>query len=235
MGAPVTIDAGDDGDRIRLSAAGWDGRLAPLQARVPGDSSAAAFLAVAALLAGRSVSFRSIGLNPRRSGWITLVERMGAGVETRVTGYEAGEPVGDLTVRPASLAPFEIGPRDVPGLIDELPALAVLASGQHGVSEIRGAGELRVKESDRLALIAENFEALGIRCEELDDGLRVVGGAPRQGVVRTGGDHRIAMAFGALAASSGSKVHVDDMECVAVSFPGFWDALAEVVPGYERS
>lgn len=230
MGAPITAERVEEGDRVRLSPGDWDGRLAPLEARVPGDPSAAAFLAVAALLAGRSVSFRSMGMNPRRTGWITLIERMGAGVERRVTGHEAGEPVGDLTVRPASLTPFEIGPRDVPGLIDELPALAVLASRVPGRAEIRGAGELRVKESDRLGLIAENLGVLGIECEQTEDGLAVSGGELKPGVARTCGDHRIAMAFGALAAGSGSEIRVDDRECVSVSFPGFWEALAELIP-----
>ena len=231
MGAPIVAEAGDEGDRIRLSPGDWDGGLSPLRARVPGDPSAAAFLAVAALLADRAITFRSMGMNPRRTGWITVLERMGAGVERRLTGHEAGEPVGNLTVRPASLAPFNISPPEVPGLIDELPALAVLASRVSGASEIRGAGELRVKESDRLALLAENLGALGIGCEQTDENLRVMGGEPKPGVVRTCGDHRIAMAFGALGASSGSEIRVDDRECVAVSFPGFWDALAEVIPG----
>jgi len=230
MGAPITREAAGDGERIRFSAAGWNGRLAPLRVRIPGDVSAAIFLVVAALLNGRSVTLAEVGLNPSRAGWMSLLRRIGAGVERRITGSEGGEPVGDLIVQPAELTPFEVGPAEVPGLIDEIPALAVLASRQDGVSEIRGASELRVKESDRLALLARNLTDLGVRCEELEDGLRVHGGrGPLEGLVRTGGDHRIAMAFGALGASPGCRLRFDDPDCVAVSFPGFWAALDDLV------
>ena len=148
------------------------------------------------------------------------------------TGTRAGEPVGDLSVSASALRPFSVEESLVPQLIDEIPALVVLASRVEGVSVIRGASELRVKESDRLALLVSNLRALGVECEELSDGLRVRGSsAALSGVVRTGGDHRIAMAFGALGVAPGCAITVDNAECVDVSFPGFWGTLTEVASG----
>ena len=226
LGAPIDSEADGEGERISLRAAGWDGRLKPLVAEVPGDLSAAAFLIVAALLAQRPVTVRSVGLNPSRTGFLDVLQRMGADVVRTLLAEEAGEPRGDLTVGAAQLRPFGIGESEVPGLVDEVPALAVLASRTAGVSEIRGASELRVKESDRLRLLASNLNAVGVRCEELDDGLRIHGtDSDLAGSITTGGDHRIAMAFGVLAASPGCEIAIDDPACVRVSFPGFWDAL----------
>ncbi|MGB5525965.1 MAG: 3-phosphoshikimate 1-carboxyvinyltransferase, partial [Gemmatimonadota bacterium] len=148
------------------------------------------------------------------------------------TGAQAGEPVGDLSVEASALRPVVVDESLVPQLLDEIPALVVLASRVEGVSVIRGASELRVKESDRLALLVSNLRALGVGCEELSDGLRVHGSsAPLNGVVRTEGDHRIAMAFGALGVAPGCAITVDNVECVDVSFPGFWETLTEVTSG----
>ena len=232
MGAPVVSEPAGSGERIRLPAGSWGGGLSPLHATVPGDISAACFLFAAALLAGRPLTLRAVGLNPTRTGFLRVVEAMGAGVEVRETGAQAGEPVGDVSLRPARLRPFALQEDAVPQLIDEIPALAVLACRVEGVSVIRGAGELRVKESDRLALLASNLGEMGIRCDESEDGLQVHGSrSPLEGLARTGGDHRIAMAFGALGSSPGCDVTVDDPDCVDVSFPGFWDALNAVTTG----
>jgi 3-phosphoshikimate 1-carboxyvinyltransferase len=232
MGVPVVSEPAGSGERIHLPAGSWSGSLRPLNATVPGDLSSAAFLVVAALLAGQALTIRAVGLNPTRAGFLRVVEEMGAGVEVKETGIQAGEPVGDISVRPSELRPFAVSDDVVPQLIDEIPALVALASRVEGISVIRGAGELRVKESDRLALLASNMEKLGIRCEEAEEGLRVHGSsAPIGGVARTGGDHRIAMAFGALSASPRCDVEVDDRDCVNVSFPGFWEALGAVMTG----
>lgn len=227
MGAPITFGPDGEGARAEIDAAGEDGhRLEPLDLTVPGDASSAAFLAAAALLGAGPVRLEGMGLNVTRTAWLEVLRRMGGAVEVRETGEEAGEPVGDLEVAPSDLRAFEIGPEDVPRLLDEIPVLAVLAAHARGTSVIRGAEELRVKESDRLALLASNLEALGARCRERDDGLEVEGGAgPLEGRVETGGDHRIAMAFGLLSAVPGCRVEVDDPACVAVSYPGFWDDL----------
>lgn len=232
MGAPVASELELPGERIRFPASGWDGDLAPLDAAVPGDLSSAAFLVVAALLTGRRASIRGVGANPTRTGFLRVLAEMGAQVDLAETGAQAGEPVGDLTVTARVLRPFAVDGSLVPQLIDEVPALVALASRVDGVSVIRGASELRVKESDRLALLVSNLRTVGVRCEELADGLRVHGSsAPLRGSVETGGDHRIAMAFGALGVAPGCSVTVDNARCVDVSFPGFWDALTEVTSG----
>lgn len=230
MGAPVTFRPEGAGARATLDPEGWDGRLRPLDLRVPGDPSSAAFLIAAALLVGRPIRVEGVLLNPTRTGFLEVLREMGARVEEEPTGEEAGEPVGDLVVRPGPLGPFDIGPEMVPRLVDEVPALAVLAARAAGVSRLAGAAELRVKESDRLAALAANLGALGVPCRELSDGLEVAGTeAPLEGTVVTGGDHRIAMAFGALAAAPGCRVQVDDTDCAALSYPRFWEDLRAVV------
>lgn len=232
MGAPVISEVQESGERIRFPGAGWDQGLAPIDAGVPGDLSSAAFLVVAALLTRTHVRIGDIGANPTRTGFLRVLAEMGAQVDLIETGTQAGEPVGDLSVGVSALRPFSVDESLVPQLIDEIPALVVLASRVEGVSVIRGASELRVKESDRIALLVSNLRAIGVHCEELPDGVRVHGSsASLSGVVRTGGDHRIAMAFGALGVTPGCAITVDNPECVEVSFPGFWDTLTEVSSG----
>lgn len=232
QGAPIISEPEGSGERIRFPASSWSGGLKPLAAAVPGDVSSAAFLIVAALLSGTDLTLRGVGLNPTRVGFLHVLSEMGVEVRTVLTGVQAGEPVGDISVIASTMHPFSIEEALVPRLVDEIPALAVLASRIPGVSVVRGAGDLRMKESDRLAFLASNLRALGVRCEELTDGLRVHGAhAPVTGVVRTGGDHRIAMAFGALGAAPGCQVTVDDPQCADVSFPGYWEALKQVTTG----
>jgi 3-phosphoshikimate 1-carboxyvinyltransferase len=137
--------------------------------------------------------------------------------------------VADLIARPASLNRTEVAASEIPGLIDEIPMLAVLASRAVGETVFRAVGELRVKESDRLGLIADNIRAVGGRAEARDDDLYVEGvTAPPRGKVRTAGDHRIAMAFAVLGTLPGARVRVDDMACAAVSFPGFPETLRAI-------
>ncbi len=228
MGAPVSFGPEGDGARVELEAAGdgEDGRhrLDPLELTVPGDASSAAFLAAAAVLGETPARIEGVGLNPTRTGWLEVLREMGAEVRVEERGRRAGEPVGDLEVRPSGLEGFEVGPRRVPRLLDEVPVLAVLAARARGTSVVEGAEELRVKESDRLASMASNLRALGVDCREREDGLVIRGGdGPLEGTVRTGGDHRVAMAFGVLRGVDGCDVEVDDPGCVAVSYPGFWD------------
>lgn len=228
MGAPVSFGPEGDGARVELEAAGdvEDGRhrLDPLELTVPGDASSAAFLAAAAVLGETPARIEGVGLNPTRTGWLEVLREMGADVRVEERGRRAGEPVGDLEVRPSGLEGFEVGPRRVPRLLDEVPVLAVLAARARGTSVVEGAEELRVKESDRLASMASNLRALGVDCREREDGLAIRGGdGPLEGTIRTGGDHRVAMAFGVLRGVDGCDVEVDDPGCVAVSYPGFWD------------
>lgn len=229
MGAP--IEFGPHGEGAFASLRPREGvRLAPLDFTVPGDLSAAAFLIAAALLSGRALRVENVGLNPTRTGFLEAIEEMGAEVRATVTAEEAGEPVGDLEVRPGELRAFAIQEVRVPRLLDEVPALAVLAARAEGTSRLSGAAELRVKESDRLAILADNLARVGVRCRERPDGLEIEGtSALLEGEIRTGGDHRIAMAFGALTASGRARLTLDDRDCVAVSFPGFWERLAEAV------
>ncbi len=229
MGAPVRTDVLEEGERVRFRASRWSGALQPLDVTVPGDLSSAAFLVVSALLSERPLTVRGVGLNPTRAGFLEVLSEMGANISHETETVFSGEPVGRLSVDPGRLSPFEIGAQLVPRLVDEVPALVALASRIDGFSVVRGADELRIKESDRISLLVSNLQALGVACEELDDGLRVRGSvAPLSGTVRTSGDHRIAMAFGALGRAPGCAIVVDDPSCVDVSFPGFWRALEDV-------
>ncbi len=154
---------------------------------------------------------------------------MGAPVAVESDDVSFGEPVADLVARPARLEGTEVAAGEIPGLIDEIPLLAVVASRAAGETVFRDVAELRVKESDRLGLIAENLRAVGGRAEVRGDDLHVEGvAAPPRGRVRTAGDHRMAMAFAVLGALPGARVAVDDMACAAVSFPGFPRTLRRI-------
>jgi 3-phosphoshikimate 1-carboxyvinyltransferase len=206
------------------------GRIEPFEIQVPGDPSSAAFLVGAAILAhGGELRIAGVGVNPTRIGFLEVLRRMGGQVRVESGPSQFGEPVGDLLVRPGSLRGTEVAAREIPGLIDEIPLLAVLGSRAQGTTVFRQVGELRVKESDRLGLIAENLRAVGTRAEVQGDDLIVEGGdnAP-QGRVRTAGDHRLAMAFAVLGTLPGARVRVDDMACAAVSFPHFPDTLRKI-------
>jgi 3-phosphoshikimate 1-carboxyvinyltransferase len=214
----------DEGGWIRFSP---DGRLEPFELQVPGDPSSAAFLMGAAILAeGGQLRVAGVDLNPTRTGFLTVVQRMGAPVTVEDVAEHYGEPVGNLVAGPARLRGAEVMPGEIPGLIDEIPLLAVLASRAEGVTVFREVGELRVKESDRLSLIAENLRAVGANAEVSGNDLHVKGSdAPPRGVVRTAGDHRLAMAFAVLGTVPGARIRVDDLACAAVSFPGFPETL----------
>ena len=209
------------------------GRLEPFDLQVPGDFSSAIFPIGAALLAeGGELLVRAVGINPTRIAALDVLARMGGSVTIESARETMDEPVGDLLVRPSALRATTVAPAEIPGLIDEIPMLAVLASRASGCTTFRQVGELRVKESDRLTLIAENLRALGGRAEARDNDLHVDGGeAPPRGRVRTDGDHRIAMAFAVLGMLPGAAVEVDDMSSAAVSFPGFATTLRMVGGG----
>ena len=207
-----------------------DGSLSPFDLTIPGDPSSAAFFVAAAMLASRGeLRLLGVGLNPTRTGFFDLVRRMGARIDIEDSRDEACEPLGTLVCRPGSLEGITVGGSEVPGCIDELPLLAVLAARAEGETIVSGAAELRVKESDRISAVVTNLQALGARAEERPDGFVVAGSdVPLRGTVKTHGDHRIAMAFGVLAALPGNEITIDDPACVAVSYPGFWDDLKRV-------
>jgi 3-phosphoshikimate 1-carboxyvinyltransferase len=206
------------------------GRLEPFSMQVPGDPSSAAFLVGAATLAqGGELRIAGVGLNPTRIGFLDVLRRMGGRAAVERVELRYGEPVGDLVIGPAALTGTEVGGWEIPGLIDEIPMLAVLASRASGTTWFRQVGELRVKESDRLSLIAANLRAVGSQAEVSGDDLVVEGGdAVPRGRVRTAGDHRLAMAFAVLGTLPGARVSVDDMACAAVSFPGFSAMLRSI-------
>ena len=200
---------------------------------VPGDpSSAAFFAALAALATSGEIALPGVMVNPTRAGFLQTLQRMGASVVEDLPegeGTAAGEQVATLRVRPRDLRGITVTAAEVPSMIDELPLLACLAAHAAGETIITGAGELRVKESDRITAVVENLQTIGAAAEELPDGMRIVGGARQlRGTIRTHGDHRIAMAFGILGARDGNDIQVDDPGCVAVSYPDFWTDLERV-------
>ena len=220
---------------VEETADGWirfepTGRIEPFDMQVPGDPSSAAFLVGAAVLAdGGSLRIARVGVNSTRTGFLDVLGRMGAGVRVEDEEVVFGEPVADLVAGPAALAATEVRAEEIPGLIDEIPLLAVLASRARGTSVFRDVGELRVKESDRLGLIAENLRACGVVAEVRGDDLWVEGGgAAPAGRVRTAGDHRLAMAFAVLGTLPGARVRIDDMTCADVSFPRFPETLRAI-------
>jgi 3-phosphoshikimate 1-carboxyvinyltransferase len=175
-----------------------------------------------------------VSLNPTRTGLLDVLERMGAGVTVTPAPDQAGEPLGDVTVRgPDELRAFDVPPEWVPRLVDEVPAWVVLACAARGTSRVTGAGELRVKESDRIAALVRNLAAAGIEARELPDGLTVTGGRPRGGRIEAHLDHRIVMAFAALGARADGEMTFDDVSSVATSFPAFFTTLAGLGAGVE--
>lgn len=205
-------------------------RLSPIDLEVPADpSSAAFFVALASLASAGELTLTDVCLNPTRTGFIEAMKRMGARIETHSTSHRAGEDVGSLRVTPAKLCGLKVSESEVPSLIDELPLLACTAAGAGVELEITGAGELRVKESDRISTVVQNLRAVGADAEELPDGLRLRGSRRElSGTIDPHGDHRIAMAFGILSVASGNRITVTNPDCVAVSYPGFWDDLRRV-------
>ena len=229
-GCALTSSPEGGGNRVRLTGA--PDALDPLDVAVPGDFSSAAFPLALALLggAGEGIVLRGIGLNPTRTGLLSVLERMNARIRIDTRSLpEGGEPAGDLVVHPSDLTGTEVQPGEIPGLIDEVPALAVLAARARGTTRITGAEELRVKESDRLGALAANLRSLGVEVEELPDGLVIEGtDRPLCGPAEARGDHRIAMAFGVLGALAGNAIVVDAPAAVDVSYPGFWEMLERV-------
>ncbi len=223
MGADVETD----GNQVCLRPSR---RLGAIEVSVPADpSSAAFFVALASLATGGKLALVDVCLNPTRTGFVEAMKRMGADINETARADSGGEEIGSLEVRPAPLHATRITADEVPSLIDELPLLACVAAGAGVDLEITGAAELRVKESDRISVVVQNLRAVGAEVDELPDGLRVHGSRRElSGTIDPRGDHRIAMAFGVLSAASGNRITVANPECVAVSYPGFWDDLRRV-------
>ncbi len=211
-GTSVSVDGGQE--------------LRPAELTVPGDLSSAAFWCVAAAgLPGSEVRITGVGLNPTRSRVLDVLARAGAMVERQQTSEDEGEPCGDVRVRHQELHPIDILPAEVPGLIDELPSLAALAT-FGGAIKVTGAGELRVKESDRISSLVAGLRALGAEVDELADGFHVAGGKQLTGgTADAAGDHRLAMAFAVAALGARNPSTIHGAGAVDVSYPGFFDVL----------
>jgi 3-phosphoshikimate 1-carboxyvinyltransferase len=203
--------------------------LEPCDQIVPGDFSSAMFLIVAALiLPGSDLTIAGVGLNPTRTHALDVLRAMGGEIESVITAEHGGEPSGDIRVVASELHGVEVTPEDVPLMIDEIPALAVAATQAHGTTNIRGASELRIKESDRIGALVEGLGALGADIVELGDGLSITGPARLAGGrVDSRGDHRIAMALAIAGLVADGNVKVHGWSSVATSFPEFLDVLAE--------
>ena len=201
------------------------------QVDVPGDFSAAApFLVAATLLSGSDLTIHDVGLNPRRTGLLDVLERMGARITVFNRRKAAGEWVGDVQVQSAELVATDVAAEEVPRLVDELPLFAMAAAGARGVSRLTGAAELRVKETDRIESVTNGLRALGVRIRARDDGFEVRGvpARPTGGRMPSDGDHRIAMLAAVAGVTSREGVEVGDADAVAISFPGFFDLLDSV-------
>jgi 3-phosphoshikimate 1-carboxyvinyltransferase len=224
-----------DVDDLRITIDGGQ-RLRAIEARVPGDISSAVFwLVLASGTPDADLTIEHVGLNPSRTAVLDVFRRAGARIDLLapepdtqgVTG--GGEPMGSLRVRFGEPRSFEIAPDEVPGLIDEIPALAALAVMQPGITmTVRGASELRVKESDRIAKLAEGFGALGARVVEYPDGFTISGGRLTGGIADAAGDHRLAMAFAIAGSRAAAPVGITGADAVAVSYPGFFDELERI-------
>ncbi len=198
------------------------GRLRACPVEVPGDISSAAFFVVGAAIApGSDVTLRHVGLNPTRTGVINILRAMGADIEIGETRLVGGEPVGEIRVRHRPLQGIVIPLAQVPLAIDEFPALFIAAACARGTTRLSGAAELRVKESDRIQVMADGLAVLGIPAEPTADGIIIEGGEPGGGTVDSHGDHRIAMAFAMAALRAREAITVRDVANVATSFPGF--------------
>ena len=227
-------------DGLAVSVDGGQ-RLRAIQGDVPGDISSALFwLALAAGTPGSDLVIDGVGLNPSRIGVLDILRRAGADIEIvdlppeggshlpqRRSPLQApGEPMGSLRVRYKNPTSFEIVPEEVPGVIDEIPGLAALAAMQPGISmTVHGAQELRVKESDRIAMLARGFRNLGIEVDEYPDGFTIHGGPPAGGAADAAHDHRLAMAFAIAGSRASGPVQITGADAVAVSYPGFFAEL----------
>ncbi len=229
FGAELSVDTDADGARhIRIAG---EAELKPQTIAVPGDPSSAAFFIVAALIVpGSDVTIANVGLNPTRAGLVDVLRAMGGDIEELDRREVGGEPVADLRVRHSALKGIEVDPAVAPSMIDEFPVLFVAAALAEGRTTTTGLDELRVKESDRLAVMAAGLEAIGVRVTENEDGLVIEGsgGDPLPGDATIAGhlDHRICMSFAVAGLASKAPVTVDDIAPVATSFPNFETLLA---------
>jgi 3-phosphoshikimate 1-carboxyvinyltransferase len=220
-------------DGFQVSVEGGQ-RLRAIDAPIPGDISSAVFwLVLAAGTPGADLFIDGVGLNPSRARVLDILRRAGADIEVlpaaSVDGSPRGEPIGSINVRYGTPRAFDITPDEVPGVIDEIPGLAALAAMRAGGRmTVHGAAELRVKESDRITMLARGFGDIGIAVEEYPDGFTIHGGPPAGGDADAAGDHRLAMAFAIAGTRARGPVRITGADAVAVSYPGFFDELERI-------
>lgn len=203
--------------------------LTAASVHVPGDFSSAAFFIVAALLVkGSSICLQGVGINPTRTGLLDILVSMGAKIRCEQTGMRGEEPVANIFVQASALKAVTVTPKWVALAIDEMPVLMVAAACAEGVTSIRGARELRVKESDRLSVMAAGLMTLGIRCRVLEDGIDIEGGVLQGGEVDAASDHRVAMAFLVAASCARGAVRVKQADQIATSFPQFLELSSQL-------
>jgi len=229
----LMLDAAGARVRRRPNSVSLDAppRLLLAEVTVPGDFSAAApFIVAATLLAGSELTIHDLGLNPRRTGLLDVLERMGARISVFNRRKSGGELIGDLEVRSSELTATDVGPEEVPQLVDELPLFALAAAVARGDSHLTGAGELRLKESDRIETVTTGLRTLGVHIRPRDDGFDVRGvpARPTGGRMPSNGDHRIAVLAAVAGLVSREGVEVGGADAVAISFPGFFDLLDSV-------
>lgn len=197
---------------------------------VPGDISSATYFMVAAAITPNScVTVKNVGINPTRDGIIRVMKMMGADIEIEKTSADIGEPTADITVKTSELKGCVIGGDMIPTLIDEIPAIAILACFAKGETIIKDAGELKVKESNRIDVMVSNLSAMGADIEATDDGMIIKGGKPLHGaVIDSKLDHRIAMSFAVAALNADGETDISGSECVDISYPGFYGDLKKL-------
>ncbi len=206
-------------------------RLTGQKINVPGDiSSAAYFIAAALLVPGSEVLLKNVGINPTRDGMLRVCRAMGADITLLNADYSGAEPCADLLVRSSSLKGTVIEGDIIPTLIDELPVIAVLAAFADGTTVIRDAAELRVKESDRIAVMTDNLTRMGCEVWACDDGMIIHGGTPLHGaVIDAKKDHRVAMSFAVAALACDGELELSGRDCVRISYPGFYEDLESLM------
>jgi len=232
FGAQITVETDADGARL-ISVTG-EADLRPQVLAVPGDPSSAAFPIVAALITpGSDVTVTNVGMNPTRAGLFEMLRAMGADLTITNEREVGGEPVADLVARHSQLTGIDVPPEIAPSMIDEFPIFFVAAAHAKGITRTSGLDELRVKESDRLALMAQGLARIGARTEEQTDGLVItgtdgepLGGGNERPTIAAELDHRIAMSFAVAGLNTRGGLIIDDMSPVATSFPGFTDMIA---------
>jgi 3-phosphoshikimate 1-carboxyvinyltransferase len=226
MGVQLDLSTAGEGHTVALRG---PARLRALDVRVPADFSSAAFFIVAGCLGARDgLLIENVGINPTRTGLLTILREMGARIESRNERNVGAEPVADLWVQESELEGIAVPPELVPLAIDEFPILFVAAAAAKGETVVSGADELRKKETDRIAVMARGLAAVGIEVEERPDGARIVGGKIGGGTVDSSGDHRIAMSFAVASLKASSAIEILNTAEVATSFPNFLDVAAAV-------